>query len=174
MRLTFDDGPGPATPVLLDVLRQHGVRATFFVLGCNLARAKETAMRAAAEGHLLGNHTYSHARVIDRVAFLDEIARTDALIREIVGPDVEIPVRLPYGPQPDDPRVAWLIELGRPHVHWTADFADWLDPDPAELAARMRAHVAANPDAVIDLHDSSRSFADRRNTVEAVRLLLTA
>lgn len=173
MRLTFDDGPGPATPALLDLLRQHRVQATFFVLGCNLERAPETAVRAAAEGHRLGNHTFTHARVIERVAFVDELARTDALLRQILGPGVEIPVRLPYGPQPDDPRVGWLAELRRPHVHWTAAFDDWLNPDPAELAARMRAHVAARPDAIIDLHDSSSRFADRRNTVEAVRLFLT-
>ena len=94
-------------------------------------------------------------------------------------PRQPIPVRLPYGPAPDDDRLAALASLGRMHTHWTGDFGDWLEPqpDPAELAARMRAHVAAQAAmgmaAVIDLHDSSRLYADRSVTVEAVRLLLT-
>jgi peptidoglycan/xylan/chitin deacetylase (PgdA/CDA1 family) len=173
--LSFDDGPGPATPALLDLLAARGVRATFFFLGRNVERARETAERAAREGHVLGNHTYTHARpgVLDERAFADEIARTDRLLLE-VGARAPIPLRLPYGPQENDPRPSWLRALGRRHLHWTADFADWSEPppDPAELAARLGAQVAAQPEAVIDLHDSSKLFADRRATVEAVRLFL--
>ena len=87
-----------------------------------------------------------------------------------------IRVRLPYGIVDGDPRVAMLGALGRQHVGWTADFSDWLDPDPRELVAAMRAHVAEQhargADAVLDLHDSSRLGAERASTVEAVRLLL--
>ena len=180
--LTFDDGPGPSTPALLDVLAAAGVRATFFVLGSNAERAREICVRAAREGHEIGNHTYSHARpdAIDAAAFADELARTDALITDIrreagVAP-APIRVRLPYGVLGDDPRVPMLAALGRTHVGWTADFGDWSPSEPSELAARMRAHVvaqhAAGEDAVIDLHDSSRTGAERPATVEAVRLLL--
>jgi len=166
--LTFDDGPGPSTPALLDVLAAAGVRATFFVLGCNLERRRDVALRIARDGHVLGNHTYSHARpdAIDAGALADEIARTDALIADITGPIVP-PLRLPYGIAWNDPRLSVLAGLGRVHVGWTADFGDWLPCDPAELAARMRAH---GDDAVLDLHDSSRTGAERPWTVEAVRL----
>ncbi len=173
--LTFDDGPGPSTPALLDVLASAGVRATFFVLGSNLQRWPDVAARAAHEGHELGNHTYSHARVIDEAVLRDEVARTDALIRAAGGPD-RPRVRLPYGILPGDERPAILERLGRPHVGWTADFGDWLDPDPAVLVSAMRAHVteqhASGLDAVLDLHDSSRLGVTRASTVEAVRRLL--
>jgi hypothetical protein len=85
---------------------------------------------------------------------------------------------LPYGPAPGDLRIGALASIGRTHVHWTGDFQDWIDPppDPADLAARMRAHVAQQETsglaAVLDLHDSSRLYADRRATVEAVGILL--
>jgi hypothetical protein len=58
MVLSFDDGPGPSTAALLEVQR----RATFFMLGCNVQRWYELAVRVAADGHVLGNHGYSHAR----------------------------------------------------------------------------------------------------------------
>lgn len=180
--LTFDDGPGPSTPALLDVLAAASVRATFFVLGANVERAREICVRAAREGHEIGNHTYSHARPdeIDAAALADELAKTDALITDVLHEagvaTKSIRVRLPYGILGDDPRVSMLAALGRTHVGWTADFGDWSPSDPSELAARMRAHVvaqhAAGDDAIIDLHDSSRTGAERPATVEAVRLFL--
>jgi chitin deacetylase len=183
--LTFDDGPGPATPLLLDILAARGVHATFFLLGTNVERARDVAVRLAREGHVVGNHTLTHARpgAIAAAALVDEIARTDALLADVcreagVAPRRPIPVRLPYGPATNDDRLAALASIGRTHTHWTGDFTDWIapPPDPAELAARMRAHVDAQARAgvaaVLDLHDSSRLYADRTATAEAVRLLL--
>lgn len=180
MILTFDDGPGPSTSALLDVLAAAGVKATLFVLGANVEARRDIAVRAAREGHELGNHTYSHARpgALDAVAFAAELARTDALIIDVLGDagvvQPVIRVRLPYGiVGRDDPRVAVLSALGREHVGWTADFEDWLDPDPADLVEQMRRVIARQADAVVDLHDSSKLGARRDATVHAVRLLLS-
>ncbi len=183
--LTFDDGPGPATPLLLDVLAARGVHATFFLLGRNVERARDVAVRIAREGHVVGNHTLTHARpgAIAGAALVDEILRTDALLADVcreagVAPRSPIPLRLPYGPSPNDDRLCALAAIGRTHTHWTGDFGDWLEPPPdaAELAARLHAHIAAQEAAglaaVLDLHDSSRLFADRSATAAAVRLLL--
>lgn len=84
--LTFDDGPGPSTPALLDVLAAANVKAVFFVLGANLELRRDVAVRMAREGHELGNHTYSHARpgALDAPAFAAELARTDALIEAVL------------------------------------------------------------------------------------------
>jgi chitin deacetylase len=173
---------------LLDVLARHHVRATFFLLGKNIERDRATALRLVRSGHVAGNHTYSHARpdAIAQAILVAELARTDtlleALYREaaVPSPGAPFPVRLPYGPAPDDPRLRALASVGRTHVHWTGDFEDWADPQPlpADLAAAMRAHVEAQHaqglDAVLDLHDSSRLYADRSVTVAAVDLLLAA
>ncbi|MGB9606533.1 MAG: polysaccharide deacetylase family protein, partial [Bryobacteraceae bacterium] len=61
--LTFDDGPTPATARLLEILAQHGARATFFVCGLNVERYPQIARATVLSGHELGNHGYSHARL---------------------------------------------------------------------------------------------------------------
>ena len=208
--LTFDDGPGPSTSGLLDVLRAAGVRATFFLLGRNLeeapwcgdpAKARALVLRAAREGHVLGNHTYSHFRPDRWREFAADLKRGEAVVRAVrteAGlPDGPVPFRLPYGvrlveqtmPSPAgtlnsvslDPRLPALASLGRAHLHWTSDFDDWLAKpgEGAKLSAKMSAHVdqciGLGMDAVLDLHDSgtgSASGYERRATVEAVRLFL--
>lgn len=154
--------------------------ATFFLLGRNVELLRDVAVRIAREGHTLGNHTWTHARpdAIERRDFEDEVARTDALLEDVarearVTLAIPVPVRLPYGIAPNDPRPRWLSALGREHVGWTAEFGDW-DPttDARDLAARIRRHVDERPDAVLDLHDASRELAPRPWTVEALRLVL--
>jgi len=208
--LTFDDGPGPDTSALLDVLRAAGVRATFFLLGRNLeeapwcgdpARARALAVRAAREGHVLGNHTWSHLRPDRWLEVAADLKRGEAVVRAVRAeaglPDGPVPFRLPYGvrlveqtlPAPSgtlgavtlDPRLPVLASVGRAHLHWTSDFEDWaLGPaEGGKLAAKMIAHVeqciALGIDAVLDLHDSGTgsSFGyQRKATVEGVRQLI--
>lgn len=208
--LTFDDGPGPDTSDLLDVLRAAGVRATFFLLGRNVEeapwcgdpqRARALGVRAAKEGHVLGNHTWSHFRPDRWRDFAADARRGEQVVRSVRAeaglPDGPIPFRLPYGvrlveqtlPAPTgtlqasslDPRLPLLASMSRAHLHWTSDFDDWL-LQPGEgprLAAKMAAHIdqciALGIDAVLDLHDSgtgSTSGYSRKATVEGVRLLL--
>lgn len=185
IHLSFDDGPGPSTSALLDVLRDASCRATFFLLGQHVAGALDIAARMAREGHRLGNHTYTHARAgtLADSALIDEIAATDALIREayrrakLAAPPA-IALRLPYGPQPQDSRVSVLARLQREHIGWTFILDDWQRPPPSPqaLCGAMRAHVAASANAGRDvlfcLHDGSRHGEARPNTVEAVRLFL--
>jgi chitin deacetylase len=208
--LTFDDGPGPDTAALLDVLAAAGARATFFLLGRNVeeapwcgdpARARAVAVRAAREGHVLGNHTYSHLRPDKWREVAADVRRGDGVVRAIRREagvaDGPVPFRLPYGIRlveqtvvsqagtinsvALDPRVPVIASLGLAHQHWTSDFDDWtLQPGggPA-LAGKMVAHVeqcaALGLDAVLDLHDSgtgSNFGYSRPATVEGVRLLL--
>ncbi|WP_423757750.1 polysaccharide deacetylase family protein [Burkholderia sp. NLJ2] len=185
IHLSFDDGPGPSTPALLDVLRAASCAATFFLLGKNLAGALDIATRMAREGHRLGNHTHSHARpgaLADDV-LIAEIDATDALIRDayrragMPAPDA-IPLRLPYGLVPQDNRAGVLARLQREHTGWTAILDDWQRPAPAPevLFDAMRAHVAdsaaRHQDVLFCMHDGSRHGDARPNTVEAVRLFL--
>jgi chitin deacetylase len=208
--LTFDDGPGPSTAALLDVLQIHSVRATFFLLGCNVAeapwcgdpaRARALAVRAALEGHVLGNHTYSHFRPDRWRELRADALRGQEVVRSVRAQagvaEAPIPFRLPYGvrlvestlPAPSgtlngvtvDPRLPVIASLGLSHVHWTSDFDDWTmsKDDGPKLAQALAAHVlqaeALGLDAVLDLHDSgtgSSSGYDREATVEGVRLFL--
>jgi peptidoglycan-N-acetylglucosamine deacetylase len=187
IRLSFDDGPGPSTAALLDVLHAADCKAAFFLLGSNLKLDLTTAARMIREGHAVGNHAYSHAKPGDLAdaVLLQELQATDALIREayrLAGHTIPstIPVRLPYGLSQDDPRQLVLQKLAREHVGWTAIFDDWRDPAPEaqRLAQDMLQHVedcaAQGKDAVLCLHDSSRHRDDRPVTVEAVRLFLSS
>lgn len=182
--LSFDDGPGPATGPLLDLLERRGARATFFLLGQNLERFPELALRAAREGHWLGNHTWSHSRpdALDRESFLAELARMDgclmAILHQVGRTCGDPPVRLPYGAQEGDPRVPWLRSTGREPVPWSGAWEDWREPPPeaGELATSMVHHVFdfnhKDQIARLDLHDGSRRLANRTATVEAVAILL--
>jgi peptidoglycan/xylan/chitin deacetylase (PgdA/CDA1 family) len=199
--LTFDDGPGPSTAELLDVLGAAAVRATFFLLGRNVeeapwcgdpARARALMERAAREGHALGNHTWSHLRPDRWREFAADVRRGEDVVRSLRPGHVRF--RLPYGIQrvsepfglgaigyEMDPRMAVIASLGVTHQHWTSDFGDWAlrAEDGPALAARMTAHVqeceSAGLDAVMDLHDSGTgsSFGyERPATVAGVRLFL--
>jgi peptidoglycan/xylan/chitin deacetylase (PgdA/CDA1 family) len=153
--LSFDDGPGPITSALLDVLAAARWPATFFVLGRNIDEApwgstpelaRALVVRALREGHAVGNHTYSHLRPEAWHQLPAELARTDAIIRACrsaagVAAAPPIAVRLPYGVRllertvsvptgtlnavTIDPRLAVLASLGRSHLHWTTDADDW-------------------------------------------------
>jgi chitin deacetylase len=183
--LTFDDGPGPDTEALLDVLRDAGAHATFFVLGRNVeeapwcgdpVRARALAVRMAREGHVVGNHTWSHFRPDRWKELAPDVRRGEQVVRavrrEAGVPETPVPFRLPYGIQivegALDPRVPVVASLGLGHQHWTSDFA-------ARMAAHIEAFAALGLDAVLDLHDSGTgsSFGYARSaTAEGVRLLL--
>lgn len=185
IHLSFDDGPGPSTPALLDVLRDASCAATFFLLGKNLTNTLDIAARMAREGHRLGNHTHSHARpgALADDELIAEIDATDALIRDayrragMPAPDA-IPLRLPYGLMPQDDRAGVLARLQREHTGWTAILDDWQRPAPSPEALfdAMCAHVAdsaaRHQDVLFCMHDGSRAGEARPNTVEAVRLFL--
>jgi peptidoglycan/xylan/chitin deacetylase (PgdA/CDA1 family) len=161
--LTFDNGPTPdVTHHVLDVLDAHGVKATFFPIGRNLAAGPEhvaAIRRAHAAGHWIGNHTFTHATPLGEQHGDDvperEIGRAQALIEPFAHPD-----RLfrPFGgggrigPWLLSPACRrFLIDGGYSMVLWNAVPRDWDDPDGwAETAL---AQCAGTEWAVVVLHD---------------------
>jgi len=129
IHLTFDDGPHPInTPKLLDELKQSGILATFFVMGQKLETSfgQKLIQRAAAEGHQIGNHTYSHPHLTELTEdqIREEISRTERLIGD-ANKGLRI-FRPPYGEHNAlVDRVA--KELGYRLVLWNVDSRDW-DP----------------------------------------------
>src|SRR5712691_3916383 len=88
LSLTFDDGPDPEhTPRLLDLMAKYGLRGTFFVLGEKVAAQPELARRIVAEGHEIGNHTWTHAKpgLIGAADFLKEVKDTARLLQDVCG-----------------------------------------------------------------------------------------
>lgn len=124
--LTFDDGPDlKYTPQILDILNEKKVKATFFVVGIQVNKYPEVVQRMEDEGHMIGNHSYSHSSFTKLTAeqLKEEIDRTDKKIEEIIGYTPEI-VRPPYGAINDEVR-ANLESYGKEVIIWNIDPRDW-------------------------------------------------
>jgi peptidoglycan-N-acetylglucosamine deacetylase len=162
LTVTFDNGPEPSvTPRVLDVLARRGVRTTFFVIGNKLASrdARACAERAHAEGHWIGNHTWTHSRPLGENLGAEaaelEIARTQAEIGVLSHPDR---LFLPTGGGGHldrrllSPEAAALLEAGGyTCVLWNAVPRDWADPEGWVETAL--AQLARQPWTLMALHD---------------------
>ena len=172
--LTFDDGPTEQfTPQVLDILRQHQVPAAFFVCGKNVEKHPDLLRRIVAEGHEVGNHTYSHPFVYfkSRRRIAEEIDRTQEIIAKVAGfrPDV---FRPPFGARWFG-LVPTLLERGMHLILWSATGYDWSKDVPGITKAALR---QLKPGAVILLHDGreTRPAAeiDRSRTVSALPAII--
>ncbi|MBD5135197.1 MAG: polysaccharide deacetylase family protein [Lachnospiraceae bacterium] len=120
--LTFDDGPGKYTEELLDGLLERNVKATFFLIGKNAEMYPEIVKRIEQEGHIIGNHTYSHVKLtcISNEKAIEEIRKTNSIIENITGKKVEY-IRPPFG--------NWTKKLensvNMKPVFWSVDPRDW-------------------------------------------------
>jgi len=149
--LTFDDGPTPERlEELLGPLESRGVRATFFVIGSHLAQNPETGRRLVAAGHELGNHTYSHERMILKSpAFVrSEVERTDALIRA-AGYRGPIHFRPPFGYKLF--ALPWFLSrTGRTTVTWDLEPDSDAGASAEQIVTGVRERV--RPGSIILLH----------------------
>ena len=151
--LTFDDGPhGKFTPRLLDLLKARGVRATFFVLGENVALHPGIAKRIVDEGHEIANHSWSHPSFtklgLDGVR--SQIIRTENAIAEATGVRSKV-IRPPYGAT-NDRLKSWIdSEFGMKTLMWSVDPLDWKRPGPAVVARRLI--DGAQPGGILLAHD---------------------
>jgi len=171
LALTFDDGPGEDTPQILSVLKEAQVRATFFLCGANVERDPGMARRIADEGHEIGNHTYSHPRLLGRTPgkILWEIDRAQKVITYHTGRKPEL-FRPPYG-------LRWFglfPILARQQIRavmWSVNGRDW-KTDSEQITQRVLRQ--AHPGAIILLHDGlpPGEKGNRKATVDALPVIL--
>lgn len=151
--LTFDDGPHPThTPVLLDILAQYRVRATFYVIGQMARRYPEILRRIVAEGHEVGNHSWSHPTLsqLGDGSVLREIDRTQEVVWQTVGAQ-PVTMRPPYGAFSRRQSHMLHDQRNLPTVIWSVDPQDWRRPGSSVVADRMVR--GARPGSVILAHD---------------------
>jgi peptidoglycan-N-acetylglucosamine deacetylase len=172
--LTFDDGPTAYTEEILDILRARKVPATFFVCGRNVERYPEIVRRIQDEGHLIGNHTYSHPFPYfhRRSFFAEQIDRTQEAIARILGKRPAI-FRPPYGAR-------WiglypvLRERGLRLINWSDTGYDWLEK--SDIAHEAMKDL--QPGSILLLHDGRRDLpseqVDRSRTVSALPAIIDA
>ncbi|HLM68707.1 MAG TPA: polysaccharide deacetylase family protein, partial [Longimicrobium sp.] len=162
-------GPTPAgADAILPLLDSLGVRATFFVNGNSLAERPDVARRFVAAGHELGNHTWSHPRMLlkSQPAIRREVERTDSVIRA-VGHAGPIHFRPPYGKKLVG--LPWYLHrTGRTTVTWDVEPESF--PEVDGNAERIAAHVLerARPGSIILLHVMFPSRAESRRAVPAI------
>jgi peptidoglycan-N-acetylglucosamine deacetylase len=166
--LTFDDGPSESTPELLGVLEGYNVQATFFQCGANVRRLPEVAREVARAGHVIGNHTETHARLyLQPASFIHrELAAAQESIERATGTRPRY-FRPPFG-------VRWFglagaqRAMGLTSVLWSTIGKDWKLPAERVLARLLR---GADSGAVFCLHDGRDLSArpDISATVETVR-----
>ena len=154
--ITFDDGPHPVyTEKLLDGLKERDVKATFFVLGEKAKEYPEIIERMQREGHIIGNHTYTHIqlRSSNRDKFRDELVLTNQVIQEITKQEVQY-VRPPYGTW--DKKLE--DELNMFPVLWNVDPNDWCTGNTDKVTKSIVDKARDN--SVILLHDCYQSSID--------------
>ncbi|WP_405866363.1 MULTISPECIES: polysaccharide deacetylase family protein [unclassified Streptomyces] len=165
MVLTFDDGPDPRyTPHILDTLAEHDVRAMFFVCGEMAVDNQDLLARMADDGHLVGNHTWTHPLLtrLTRARIRSEMKRTSDVIEDAYGERPQW-FRAPYGAWN---RAAFQLgaEMGMEPLAWTVDTLDWTTPGTRTIVGRVEDGAA--PGVVVLSHDAG---GDRSQSVRALR-----
>ena len=166
--LTFDDGPGPYTPALLDVLERFHVQATFFAIGIMERYFSASTLREIRDGDVVGDHTETHPELArlsareQREQLYEQIARIELLD----GPRPQL-FRPPYGSY----NATTMRELHRLHllmVLWSVDTGDYLQPGVGVIVERALA--GAHPGAILLMHDAG---GDRSQTIAALPAIIT-
>lgn len=176
--LTFDDGPDPVdTPRILDVLRERGVRATFFVWGERAQDHPDVVRAVLAAGHAVEPHCWRHISHwnLDADAIREDIDRVSALL---VGLGAATPAlwRPPHGQLLQDATRSIAADRGLALAGWTVDTADYTGKSGAEMYRDAVPDIEAQIEPVVLMHDGHReggqSRTDAGNTIDLVRLLL--
>ena len=173
--LTFDDGPDPEwTPLILDILKARGVKATFFVIGSEAERNPELIQRIIAEGHEIGNHSFTHPNLAEAPPALIklELNATQRLIESLTGKSTTL-FRPPYNADSRPANLQELVpiqiaqSLGYMTILENVDPRDWQKPDKNQLLHRVKTELPNGN--IILLHDGG---GDRSATVAALPAIL--
>lgn len=165
--LTFDDGPSPDTPVVLDVLKAHNLKATFFMIGQAVEQFPQVARRIVAEGHEIGNHSYSHPIYLFRTAgeTSRQLEQAQGVLEQTTGvrpslsrPPCGVRTRAYFGA---------TQRLGLRTVQWDVAGFDWKQLSAEQIADNVLKGAQAG--SIILLHDGdSTNKHDRRQTIAAL------
>ena len=151
--MTFDDGPSATlTPKLLDLLAAHHIKATFFVVGENVAEHPEIVARAAQEGHEIANHSWSHPNLgkMSDESVRRQLQQTDDAIKNATGKRPTL-MRPPYGSITSREKHWIHDEFGYDIILWDVDPLDWKRPGPAVVRARILKET--RPGSIVLSHD---------------------
>ncbi|MDW0110606.1 polysaccharide deacetylase family protein [Sporosarcina aquimarina] len=162
--ITFDDGPSKWTDQFLDVLQEHGVKATFFMQGSNLKNEnlQKSVRRTVQEGHYIGGHSMTHnfKTLYTDKQFVPEMIETLDLIHEITGSTPHL-VRPPYGSAPGLKNEEIRVQLVNAHIKvwdWTIDSQDWeLAGNPSQIVRNIKQGTTSDREIVL-MHEKPQTL----------------
>lgn len=162
--LTFDAGyENGYTAQILDVLRSHNAPSAFFLVGNYLQQEPELVQRMLDEGHIVGNHTWSHpdiATVQTKEALAEQLTKLEDLFREVTGQEMSKYYRPPQGKYSQD-NLELAQSLGYTTVFWSLAYVDWYENDqPTRDQAFAKLIPRIHNGAVVLLHSTSRTNAE--------------
>ncbi len=162
--LTFDAGfENGYTPQILDVLKAHNVKATFFLVANYIDTAPELVRRMTEEGHTVANHTATHpdmSKIADKESFLKELCTLEEKYKEVTGKDMPKIYRPPQG-KFNTQNLKFAKELGYKTVFWSLAYVDWYtDNQPTRERAFSKLIPRIHPGAVVLLHSTSKTNAE--------------
>lgn len=158
--MTFDDGPHPQhTPRLLDMLKERGIKATFFVIGQNAAQYPEILKRITAEGHELANHSYTHPILnpLGEGGIREQLEKTHQAVQSATGVSMKL-LRPPYGALTENMRRWTYQTFGYRTILWDVDPLDWKVRDSARVQNEILGHARAG--SIVLAHDIHKTTVD--------------
>lgn len=170
--LTFDDGPDADTTVqILDILKEHDVKATFFVIGKRAEADEAVLKRMADEGHVIGNHTWNHPDLmkLDEARITEEILQVENFVEKVVGYRMKL-FRSPYGSLSRE-NVKQVADLGYKIIAWNVDSLDWKSLSGEQVRTNILENVRNG--SIILQHSAGGPGEDLSGTVEALPTIIT-
>lgn len=166
--ITFDDGPTPETPKVLELLQKYDAKATFFCIGSQIEKHPDIFRQAIHEGHTVGNHTYSHSPKMglwNRAEVLAELMKTNDIIWNVGGVKAKL-YRPPYGVT--FPNLAKAVKITKHNViGWNIRSLDAVIKDEQRILKRITSQL--KPGSIILLHDTSQKSV---NVLEQLLVIL--
>lgn len=179
--LTFDDGPSvKSTPMILDVLKKYDIKGTFFVVGKMVEENPQILKRVYDEGHQIGNHSYSHNYsnlYRNPKNFMDEIYKTENLIKKAIGEDFDSKViRFPGGSfeKKKAPMRKAASDAGYNYIDWNALNGDAEGATYSEsyLLNRLRETVTGKRLVVVLMHDTDQKITTAKSLEASIKFLI--
>ncbi|MGN0704326.1 MAG: delta-lactam-biosynthetic de-N-acetylase [Lentihominibacter sp.] len=162
--LTFDAGyENGYTAGILDVLKKHDAKAAFFLVGNYLKTSPQLVRRMVSEGHLVGNHTFSHpdmSAISTEDAFREELSKLEDEYSKVTGKKMQKYYRPPQGKYSES-NLKMAKELGYRTIFWSLAYVDWYESDqPTKEEAFDKLIPRVHPGAIVLLHSTSRTNAE--------------
>lgn len=157
---TFDDGPNTHTSKLLDVLKTHDAKASFFVIGENCEKNPELVKRMAAEGHVVGNHSYEHSNRLtwsSTTAVREDLERANAIIAQAIGKKVQA-YRPPFGVT--NPKIARAAQAaGMITIGWSSRTYDTNGKSAEAIVKKVKSNLASGRNIIL-MHDTCEASVE--------------